>query len=114
MTPYVLEGRTNHIKVYFDDAVTRAVLEHFATNPPRTEDACHIPDFVIEVVKMGTHLSDCPYRSNKKLPALGVWSSGEKLDEGQDMRALVDWHDTTHDQASFDDLQTLTHLVVNL
>ena len=59
------------------DAVTRAVLEHFTTEPPRTEDAWYgpwitilttlfpstqgyiitpqrrIPDFVIEVVKMG-------------------------------------------------------------
>ncbi|KAF8338465.1 hypothetical protein F5887DRAFT_1077804 [Amanita rubescens] len=36
------------------------------------------------------------------------WKYGEKLDE-QDVQALVDWHDTTHDQASFDD-----HLVAAL
>ena len=69
------------------DAITRAVLEHYTAQPPRTEDAwygswnailaslfsstqgylvspqqrlpnddqSHIPDFVIEVVKLSTH-----------------------------------------------------------
>jgi len=39
------------------------------------------------------------------------WRYGEKEDDGQDARPLIGWHDATHDQASFDDLQTLKHLV---
>ncbi|KAF9506050.1 hypothetical protein BS47DRAFT_1353378 [Hydnum rufescens UP504] len=42
------------------------------------------------------------------------WRYGEKEYEGQDARPLIDWHHTTHDQASFDDLQTLTSLVTAL
>jgi hypothetical protein len=40
------------------------------------------------------------------------WRYGEKEYEGQDARLLIDWHHTTHDEASFDDLQTLRSLVV--
>ncbi|KAF9520351.1 hypothetical protein BS47DRAFT_757677 [Hydnum rufescens UP504] len=39
------------------------------------------------------------------------WRYGEKEHKGQDARPLIDWHHTTHDQASFDDLQTLRSLV---
>ena len=38
---------------------------------------------------------------------------GEKDDE-QDVQGLIGWHHTTHDQASFDDLQVLAHLVAAL
>ncbi|KAK2460487.1 hypothetical protein APHAL10511_007493 [Amanita phalloides] len=27
------------------------------------------------------------------------WKHSEKLDDGQDVRALIDWHDTAHDHA---------------
>lgn len=42
------------------------------------------------------------------------WRYGEKddgIDDGQDLQPLIDWHDTTHDQASYDDLQILAGLV---
>jgi hypothetical protein len=42
------------------------------------------------------------------------WRYGEKEDDGRDVQPLVAWHDTTHDQASFDDFQTLTDLVAAL
>jgi hypothetical protein len=42
------------------------------------------------------------------------WRYGEKEDNEPDVQSLIDWHDTTHDQASFDDLQTLSHLVAAL
>ena len=42
------------------------------------------------------------------------WRYGEKEDKGQDVQPLIDWHHTTHDQASFDDLQTLACLVAAL
>ena len=42
------------------------------------------------------------------------WRYGEKEDDGQDVQPLIAWHDTTHDQASFDDFQTLTGLVAAL
>jgi hypothetical protein len=194
MMSYVLR-RTNHdsnfkvrhrgLKMPFD-AVTRAVLEHFTTNPPAAEDAwygpwisiltalfpttqgyivtpqrripddpqgpqSHIPDFVIEVVKMATaplifrtvlivkiknsqhweyeipalerqlnRQTDAAFygTAHSKVYWIGAigphWKYGEKSDDRQDVRALVDWHDTTHDQASFDDLQTLVHLVAAL
>ncbi len=164
------------------DAVTRAVLEHFTTNPPHTKDAwygpwiailttlfpttqgyivtpqrrlpddpqSHIADLVIEVMKMATaplifrtvlivkirnsqHWEDgipalerqlkrqtdaaftgTAYPKVYWIGAIGPhWKYGERID-GQDVRVLVDWHDTTHDQASFDDLQTLSHLVAAL
>ena len=36
------------------------------------------------------------------------WRYGEKEDDGQNPTPLIDWHHTTHNQASFDDLQVLT------
>jgi hypothetical protein len=42
------------------------------------------------------------------------WRYGEKEDDGRDVRPLIDWHHTTHDQASFDDLQTLARHVATL
>lgn len=111
----------------------------------------HIPDFIIEVVKMAT--APLTFRSvliveiknsqhwESGIPALqrqlnrqtdaafaGTayskvywigsigphWRYGDKEDDGQNVRPLIDWHDTTHDQASFDDLEYLTHLVAAL
>jgi len=42
------------------------------------------------------------------------WRYGEKEDNGQYPTPLIDWHHTTHDQASFDDLQVLAGLVAAL
>lgn len=42
------------------------------------------------------------------------WRYGVKDDEGQGPVPLIDWHDTTHDQGSFGDLQVLTGLVAAL
>jgi hypothetical protein len=39
------------------------------------------------------------------------WRYGEREDNGQDLHPLIDWHHTTHDQASFNDLQVLADLV---
>ena len=40
------------------------------------------------------------------------WRYGRKEDDGQlKLSELIPWHDTTHDDASFDDLQTLARLV---
>jgi hypothetical protein len=40
------------------------------------------------------------------------WRYGAK-DDGQALRPLIDWHDTTDDQASYDDLQYLTALIAD-
>ena len=39
------------------------------------------------------------------------WRFGVKEDNGQRATPLIDWHDTTHDEASFDDFQQLAALV---
>ena len=39
------------------------------------------------------------------------WRFGVKEDNGQRATPLIDWHDTTHDEASFDDFQHLAALV---
>jgi hypothetical protein len=40
------------------------------------------------------------------------WRYGIKEDDGQlELSPLIPWHHTTHDDASFDDLQTLAGLV---
>ena len=39
------------------------------------------------------------------------WRFGVKEDNGQRATPLIDWHDTTHDEASFDDFQYLAALV---
>ncbi|KAI5986885.1 hypothetical protein EDD15DRAFT_1522212 [Pisolithus albus] len=39
------------------------------------------------------------------------WQYGEKIDDGGELKELIEWHDTTHDLASFNDLQTLVRLV---
>ena len=39
------------------------------------------------------------------------WRYGKKEYEGQVGQPLIDWHDIIHDQASFDDFQTLAHLI---
>ena len=51
-----------------------------------------------------------------KLYWIGVigphWRYGSKEDDGQpELSPLIPWHHTTHDDASFDDLQTLAGLV---
>ena len=42
------------------------------------------------------------------------WRYGEREDYGQDLRPLIDWHHTTHDQASYNDLLVLANLVAAL
>jgi hypothetical protein len=42
------------------------------------------------------------------------WTYGVREDTAQDLTTLTDWHHTTHDQASFDDLQVLVGLVAAL
>ncbi|KAJ7145623.1 hypothetical protein C8R44DRAFT_972669 [Mycena epipterygia] len=39
------------------------------------------------------------------------WRYGEKVDDGQAINPLIDWHDVTHDDASYADLQYLVSLV---
>jgi hypothetical protein len=39
------------------------------------------------------------------------WRYGIKEDDGQDPRPLINWHDITHDQASYTDLQALVALI---
>ncbi|KAF8807435.1 hypothetical protein BYT27DRAFT_7097456, partial [Phlegmacium glaucopus] len=126
---------------------------YIVTPQPRLLDdpESHIPDFIIEVVKMAT--VPLTFRSvlivkiknsqnwGSGIPALqnqlnrrtdaafagtayskvywiaiigSHWRYGEKEDDRQDVQPLIDWHDTTHDQAYFDDLQTLMRLVAAL
>ncbi|KAH8998326.1 hypothetical protein EDB86DRAFT_2912525 [Lactarius hatsudake] len=42
------------------------------------------------------------------------WRYGTKEDGGQGLKPLIEWHETTHDQASYDDFQILTSLVADL
>ena len=35
----------------------------------------------------------------------------KKIDDGQDPRPLITWHDSTHDQASYTNLQALVALI---
>lgn len=42
------------------------------------------------------------------------WRYGEKEDDGQKAEPLIEWHDTTHDQSSFMDMQALAELVKRL
>jgi len=39
------------------------------------------------------------------------WRYGEKVVDGQAPIPLINWHDTTHDQASFKDFQVLADLI---
>ncbi|KAF8554795.1 hypothetical protein OG21DRAFT_1603252 [Imleria badia] len=108
----------------------------------------HIPDFVIEVVKLSTppitfrtvlivkiknsqhwqsgigalerqlgRQTDAAFAGTAHTKVCWIatigphWRYGEKDDNGQDPQPLIDWHHTTHDQASFDDLQGLAGLV---
>ncbi|KAH9175522.1 hypothetical protein EDB89DRAFT_2066850 [Lactarius sanguifluus] len=42
------------------------------------------------------------------------WRYGVKEDDGQGLRPLIAWHETTHDRASYDDFQRLTSLIAEL
>jgi hypothetical protein len=42
------------------------------------------------------------------------WRYGVKEDSGQELRPLIAWHDTTHDQASYDDFQHLVALLADM
>ena len=42
------------------------------------------------------------------------WRYGEKEDDGQDPRPLIQWHDVTHNEASYRDLVDLSNLVADL
>ncbi|KAF5380085.1 hypothetical protein D9615_006203 [Tricholomella constricta] len=69
------------------------------------------------LLDMHTHaaLRDTGYLKVYWIGAIGPhWRYGEKEYDGQELRPLIDWHHTTHDQASFDDLQTLAQLVAAL
>jgi hypothetical protein len=111
----------------------------------------HIPDFIIEVVKMSTapltfrsvliakiknsqhweygipalqrqlnRQTDAAFAgtAHSKVYWIGTigphWRYGEKENDEHDVRPLINWHHTTHDKASFDDLQTLARLVAIL
>ena len=111
----------------------------------------HIPDFVIEVVKLSTppltfrtvlivkvkntqhwpngigslerqinRQTDASFAgtAHTKVYWIGAigshWRYGEREDNGQDPTPLIDWHHSTHDQASFDDLQVLAGFVAAL
>jgi len=55
------------------------------------------------------------HAARRKLYWIGVigphWRYGSKEDDGQlELSPLIPWHHTTHDDASFDDLQTLAGL----
>jgi hypothetical protein len=57
-----------------------------------------------------------PEAASKKLYWIGVmgprWRYGSKEDDSQPgLTPLIPWHDTTHDDTSFNDLQTLAKLV---
>lgn len=162
------------------DAITRAVLEHYTEQPPRTEDAwygpwttiltslfpstqgyivtplqrlasddqSHIPDFIFGVVKLSTppltfrtvlivkikntqhwprgipalrcqlgRQTDAAFEgtAGDKVYWIGAigphWQYGEKIDDGGAVEELIEWHDTIHDLASFNDLQALVRLV---
>ena len=89
-----------------------------------------------------THRPHCPYCQSQKFTTLAVWdcnasttaqstdqlylhwdcvwegvldwSHREQEDDGQDPRPPIKWHDITHDEASFNDLQVLSGLVATL
>jgi hypothetical protein len=42
------------------------------------------------------------------------WRYGEREDNEQGLVPLIDWHHTTHNQASFNDLRDLANLVSGL
>ena len=42
------------------------------------------------------------------------WRYGVKEDNGREMKPLIDWHETIHDEASFDDFQRLVALVADI
>jgi len=42
------------------------------------------------------------------------WQYGEKVYDGGKVQELIEWHDTIHDLASFNDLQALVQLVAAL
>jgi hypothetical protein len=47
--------------------------------------------------------------------ALGPhWRYGIKEDNGRELKPLIDWHDTIHDQAPYDDFQRLAALIAAL
>jgi hypothetical protein len=57
-------------------------------------------------------------RAMSKLYWIGVigphWIYGEKEENGQDPKALIRWHDTTHDDASYHDFLQLVKLVASM
>ncbi|KAH9007826.1 hypothetical protein EDB84DRAFT_1447294 [Lactarius hengduanensis] len=42
------------------------------------------------------------------------WRYSVREDDGQGLRPLIAWHETLHDQASYDDLQGLTTLIADV
>lgn len=126
----------------------------FIVTPQRRipEDSeSHIPDFVIEVVKLTSppitfrtvlivevknsqhwpggkarldrqisRQTDVAFAgtAHTKVYWIGTigphWRYGKKEDNGQDPVPLIGWHDTTHDGASYADLQKLAELVFAL
>jgi hypothetical protein len=56
--------------------------------------------------------------ANSKVYWIGVlgphWRYGVKEDNGQELKPSIDWHDTTHDQASYDDFQQLVALIADM
>ena len=119
-------------------------------HPPDDSDS-HIPDFIIQVVKLSTaplifrtvliveiknsqrwesgipalvrqlnRQTDAAFAgtAHTKVYWIGTigpnWRYGKKENNGRDLQALIGWHHTTHDQASFDDLQVLARLVAAL
>ena len=42
------------------------------------------------------------------------WQYGVKEDNGREMKPLIDWHETIHDEASYDDFQRLVALVADI
>jgi hypothetical protein len=116
-----------------------------------SDDQSHIPDFVIEVVKLSTppltlrtvlivkimntqhwpsgiqalrrqlgRQTNAAFAGTARdkvywIGAIGPrWQYGEKIDDGGAAQELTEWHDTTHDLVSFNDLQALVQLVAAL
>jgi hypothetical protein len=56
--------------------------------------------------------------ATKKVYWIGIigphWKYGEMEYEGQDLRPMIEWHDVTHDEASYRDLVRLVDLVALL
>ncbi|TFK25314.1 hypothetical protein FA15DRAFT_693915 [Coprinopsis marcescibilis] len=95
------------------------------------DDQDGIPDFIFEVVKLST--APLTFRTNLKrqltrqtdaafagtakekvywIGAIGPhWQYDENFDGGGAVQELIDWHNTIHDLASFNALQSLVILV---